>query len=453
MKTGMNIIAKISIISAGMVGFISTTANAAYFDTAPAPRCDVQINRQLRFGSEGVDVSVLQDFLNRAGYLHTTPNGHYGPATTQAVRAFQYENYIPVTGQVGPITLNAINERMCDTDLRGNTMIDSHSYYGQYGVQTGVTYVDPIDPYVRVITPQSTVPNVYTTPQNGIPTTYTAPVGNPIVPNLSTTITPGTTGGVISTNIIYSPAIGYTYGITPASGVLTITSPQSNVSYREGDTVIVSWATSNLQANGFNILLENVSTNQSRVVTSTTGNSASFVLTKELLDLVCAGACSSTNQNSYRIVITTPVRDIAGNITTLRAAIQPVTIARPFNTFGTVSLASSKTPVNSGEMFKLYVTLPSTIFNNMNPGNQYSFRIRALCPSGVTVSVAGTPCGQDFSVPYNSSYFPSEIPVMVGNSTWIRQDIPFTLTALNAQGQIVGTATTSVQVNAAPFGF
>lgn len=452
MKTGMKIIIKVGLLAITGLGFISSTASAAYFDNAPAPRCAVQLNRQLRTGSEGVDISVLQDFLNRAGYLRVVPNGHYGPATTSAVRAFQSHNFIPATGQVGPLTLNAINERMCDTDLSGDSSFDMYSTV-YTGVQTGVTYVDPTDPYVRVITPQSTTPTVYTNPQNVItPTTYSTTAGTSIIPAPSSVVTPGTSSGIVGTNIIYSPAIGYTYGITPASGVLTINSPRANVTYREGDTVTLSWSTNNLNANGFTILLENASTNQSRAVTSTTGNGASFTLTKELLDAVCGGACNPTNQNNYRIVVATAVRDIAGNVTTLRAAVQPVIILRPFNTVGPVTLTTSKTPVSSGEVFRLYANAPF-LTGVANVDGQYSFRIRAICPSGVTASVAGAPCGQDFNVPYNSSHFQSEIPVVIGNPTFFRQDVIFTLTAFNAQGQTIGTATTTVQVNAAPFGF
>lgn len=448
MKTGMKTIANVGMLALGIVGFVSTTASAAYFDNAPAPRCAIQLNRQLRFGSEGIDVSVLQDFLNRAGYLRVVPNGHYGPATRTAVRAFQASNFIPATGQVGPLTLNAINERMCDTDLRGDAMVDAYPSYGYYGGSTGVTYVDPIDPYVRVVTPPSAAPNVYTNPQSAAVTAGNqVPVVSGIAPAFSGFPIPAPASGVIGTNIIYSPSIGYTYGITPASGSLTVLSPQANASYKEGDAVRISWSTSNLNVASLTVLLENASTNQSRIVATVSGNSATFVLTKELLDAVCAGACSSANQNSYRIVITTPVRDIAGNVTTLRAAVQPVTIVRPFDAIGTISLGTSKTPVNSGEVFRLYVTVPSTV---TNPTNQYSFRIRALCPSGVTASVAGTPFGQDFLVPYNSSYFQSEVPVVIGNSTWMRQDVTFTLTALNAQGQVIGSATTTAQVNATP---
>lgn len=456
MKTGMKIITKTGILIIGMTTFMSGTAGAAYFDSAPAPHCDLQLTRQLRFGSEGVDVSVLQDFLNRAGFLRAVPNGHFGPATKTAVRAFQANNFIPSTGQVGPMTLNAINERMCDTDLRGDSLIYSSAYSsGHYGVQTGITYVDPIDPYVRVITPQSTVPNVYTNPQTPVTVAsnqVSVSTGQVQVPSGSGVVIAAPSSGVASTNIIYSPSIGYTYGITPASGSLNVLSPQSSAAYREGDTVTITWSTNNLNATAFNVLLENISTNQSRTVATVSSNSATFTLTKELLDAVCAGACSAANQSNYRIVVTTPVRDIAGNMTTLRATIHPVTIVRPFSISGTVSISASKIPVASGEVFRLYVTAPS-IVSAAIPSSQYTLRMRAFCPSGVSASIAGVPCGQDFTIPHNASYFPTDIPAMISNPTWMSQDVSFTLTAVNAQGQVFATATTTVRVNAAPFNF
>jgi hypothetical protein len=79
MKTGINNAIKTGLVALGFFGILSTTASAAYFDYAPAPKCDVQITRQLTNGSEGVEVTVLQNFLNRAGYLYATPNGHFGP--------------------------------------------------------------------------------------------------------------------------------------------------------------------------------------------------------------------------------------------------------------------------------------------------------------------------------------------------------------------------------------
>jgi len=458
MKTGI----KNSLLALGFFGILTTNAQAAYFDNAPAPRCDVQITRQLTAGSEGVEVTVLQDFLNRAGLLSVTPNGHFGPATGAAVRAFQYQNGIPGTGTVGPATRNAINERMCDTDLHG----DSLSYYGSYlntsyGV-TGVTFVDAHDPFVKVVSPVTTNPTVYVNPQNGSQSTnyntygtysnYPTPThGSPTVPVVS----PANTA-IASTNIIYSPSIGYTYGVVPVPGTLTITTPTAHAVYNEGDTVTLAWTTNNLNANGYTILLENTSTNQSKTVTTTSGNQASFTLTKELLDAVCSGACGNYNYNNnyegtYRIVVTTPLRDIAGVVSTFRAAVAPITIKRPYSFFGSVSITTNKNPVTTGDIFKLYVNIPTGAAWNANLYGQYAFKIRATCPAGVSVMIAGIPCGNDFVLPFAPTYYQSEIPASISNTSWYQQNVTFTLTVTNLAGQTIGTSQTNVTVNAAPF--
>jgi peptidoglycan hydrolase-like protein with peptidoglycan-binding domain len=459
MKTGINHIITTGLLALGFFGILANTASAAYFDYAPAPRCDVQITRQLSRGSEGVEVTVLQDFLNRAGYLNATPNGYFGPATTAAVRAFQSANYISATGTVGPATRNAINERMCDTDLRG----DSMTYYGNYssnygyGYSSGTTYVDLYDPFVKVISPVVTTPTVYTNPQNVIMPSNYSPYGTTVSNSVitSASFAPATVPGIASTNIIYSPSLGYTYGLTPATGSLTITTPVANSVYNEGDTVYLAWSTNNLNANGFNILLENTSTSQSKTVTSTTGNSASFVLSKELLDVVCAGACglnySNNYQGTFRIVVTTPIRDISGTVSTFRAAVAPITIKRPYANFGTVSITTSKTPVTSGEIFKLYVNIPTGASWNSNVYGQYSFKIRAICPAGTTASIAGVSCGNDFVIPFAPTFFQSEIPASIVNTSWYQQNVTFVLTVTNLAGQVLGTSEARVMVNAAPF--
>lgn len=471
MKTGI----KNSLMALGFLGTVllsATTASAAYFDTSAAPRCDVQINRTLQVGSEGTDVTVLQDLLNRAGNLSTVPNGHYGPATQAAVRAFQYENDLSVNGRVDSATLNAINERMCDTDLHAdsyNMYSDAYATgYSNYGENTsGVTYVDAQDPYIQVISPTVSAPSVYTNPQSYIQApnynTYGANVvsNNPIInPTASNSyiasnpvsIIPAATTNIASTQVVYSPTIGYTYGITPATGSLTITSPIANTVYNEGDAVQLAWSTNNLNATAFNIVLENSSTGQSKTILTTSNRNASFALTKDILDAVCAGACDNNQQGTFRVVITTPIRDIAGNVSTFRAAVSPITIHRPYSNYGTVSLTTSKTPVNSNELFKLYVNIPTGTFSNANTYAQYSFRIHAVCPSGVTVSIAGTPCGQDFTLPYATpTNFQSEIPASISNTSWYQQNVPFVMTVTNLAGQTIGASQVNVVANQAPF--
>jgi hypothetical protein len=67
--------------------------------------------RYLGPGDDGDDVLDLQKALAKLGLLSATPNGHYGPATTAAVQAFQAQNGISQTGNVGPLTKTALENK------------------------------------------------------------------------------------------------------------------------------------------------------------------------------------------------------------------------------------------------------------------------------------------------------------------------------------------------------
>lgn len=413
------------ILALGIIGIFvsgSTATFAGYFNNSSIYNCDSQITRYLMLGEDNDEVYTLQQILYRDGYLYATPNGYFGYATRQAVKSFQRDNGIYANGIVNEETRNALNGWSCE--IR----------YANYS--SGVTYVDQYDPYARVISPAVTAPIVYT---NNV-TTFTS----------SNEFYTPFTSQVQNTNVIYSPFTGYSYGIVPTAGSLTVSSPLQNSAYIEGDTVNLSWSTNNLNATYFTILLENVSTGQSKQVGLTSYNNFSFVLTKDVLDVVCAGSCNNNNSNSYRIVVATPVTDIAGNTSTMRAMISPISIKRPYF-FGTVSITGSKSPVNSGEIFKLYTNIPTGASWNSNIYSNYSFKIRAVCPSSVSVNIAGVPCGQDFSIPVATTYFQQEIPTSITNTTWYKQDAVFVLTVSDFSGQTIGTSQTTVSVNPAPF--
>lgn len=55
-------------------------------------------------GDRGEAVRVLQEQLIKAGYLEGEPNGYFGPYTADAVRRFQADNYLAVSGIAGPTT-------------------------------------------------------------------------------------------------------------------------------------------------------------------------------------------------------------------------------------------------------------------------------------------------------------------------------------------------------------
>lgn len=71
-------------------------------------------NSILKFGSEGSDVTFLQELLIEKGYLDCEATGYYGPLTMQAVMSFQIDYNLTVDGIAGPQTFQAL---MNDEDI------------------------------------------------------------------------------------------------------------------------------------------------------------------------------------------------------------------------------------------------------------------------------------------------------------------------------------------------
>lgn len=449
------------IAIAGFVSIFISSAldvSAGYFNNDPIIRCESQIYSTLQIGSENSQVFTLQNILASTGYLGATPNGYFGRQTKNAVQSFQISNGISPTGIVGPMTREVLNNTACGS-LSNNYSTASNYTFNPYNYTSGVTYVGANDPFVTVITPPVANPVVYTSPNSAIygtqvvtaNTNYTAGQVSATPIQMGTSYTQNQ---IASTQIVYNPASGYSYGITPASGSVTVSSPKANTYYNEGDTVFVNWTTNNLQTYNFNIVLESTISGQSRIVGTTSGNSHSFVLSRDILEAICSGTCNNNQQGSFKIVVTTPTTDIAGITSTLRAAVAPITIRRPLAN-AQVTITTSKTPVNTGEIFKLYVNVPTNTYgyNTSDTFGNYSVRLRAVCPPSVTASIAGVACGQEFVIPTSAINAQQEIPAIITNPTWYKQEVTFQVTVVNLANQIIGTAETKVLVNGSPFSF
>jgi peptidoglycan hydrolase-like protein with peptidoglycan-binding domain len=472
MKTGI-------IKSFGIIGFLGiftslvTSVSAGYFNPTPLDACNLSIVSTLSHGSQNDDVLTLQNFLYRAGYLSAYPNGYYGYGTQAAVRSFQGDNGIRMTGTVGALTRDALNERLCDSDV------------SRFGNEEGsfssgnTTYVSNYDPYVVVINAPKQNPALYSSPQAdmrgpapipaiSIPTlpvsaasnvivgsgasqgaTYTSSIATPVYG--ANGFAPAPIAPIISeagnTSIVFNPSVGYQTVINQKSGSLTFTSPYPHAIYNEGETVNLTWTTNNIKASQYTVSITNKNNRQPRTVAVTNTNSASFVLTKSLLDDLCGGICLPNDTDTFSITITSPVVDIAGNVSEFKATISPITIKRVFAVSG-MSLFVSKTPVDNNEVFKLQIQIPQTVTTSY--GN-YIYRVKAICPSNVTVSLAGTSCGVEYVLPFGQTSYSNELPVIARNTQWYKQEVKFEITASLPTGQVVGSAQTTVQINGAPF--
>ncbi|MDO8522047.1 MAG: peptidoglycan-binding protein [bacterium] len=94
----MDQLAKLQAQIAGL----STSANST-------PSSGYVFSGNLRQGQTGDVVLQLQTVLATQGFLAATPNGHFGPATTAAVKKFQAAHGLSPVGTVGPATRAALN--------------------------------------------------------------------------------------------------------------------------------------------------------------------------------------------------------------------------------------------------------------------------------------------------------------------------------------------------------
>jgi peptidoglycan hydrolase-like protein with peptidoglycan-binding domain len=75
---------------------------------APVPQSPQDQSPVLQQGSQGEAVQQVQQVLQRMGFAIGKPDGQFGPKTATAVRLFQAQAGLTVTGAVDVLTLAAL---------------------------------------------------------------------------------------------------------------------------------------------------------------------------------------------------------------------------------------------------------------------------------------------------------------------------------------------------------
>ena len=73
---------------------------------------------KLTVGSRGEEVKLLQRALNENLKLSMKADGVFGPGTLNALKRFQIENEIPVTGVYDEATYDSLNTYISDRFIR-----------------------------------------------------------------------------------------------------------------------------------------------------------------------------------------------------------------------------------------------------------------------------------------------------------------------------------------------
>jgi len=121
-----------------------------------------QVSSVMHLGSEGEYVKDLQEHLKKLGY-HVEPDGMFGRATDEAVRAFQKANGLKVDGWAGPRTLEeigqAIEKKRAAPKLEAAAAVvdevaNGDKNYSTTEIGAGVTGVAGTVTAVKVVTDQ-----------------------------------------------------------------------------------------------------------------------------------------------------------------------------------------------------------------------------------------------------------------------------------------------------------
>lgn len=101
-------------------GMSSVTAHTTQNTTQPTTQANQPAGAQtsgagsamFSIGSNNQDVVMIQEALAELGYFDQQPTGYYGDVTAAAVKSFQSDNGLPVTGSIDRTTLLAIQNAL-----------------------------------------------------------------------------------------------------------------------------------------------------------------------------------------------------------------------------------------------------------------------------------------------------------------------------------------------------
>jgi N-acetylmuramoyl-L-alanine amidase len=89
---------------------------------------NVKAHGLLTIGSQGYEVSALQEKLKKMGFFYGPVTGYYGPITQRAVADFQFKTSLTSDGIAGPATYLMLNEveqmaRVVHGEARGESYV------------------------------------------------------------------------------------------------------------------------------------------------------------------------------------------------------------------------------------------------------------------------------------------------------------------------------------------
>lgn len=126
---------KLIILSVLALVLVGNTAHAAidFSDT------------NLSLGSEGEAVMILQDFLRAEGLFSVQSTGYFGPITQTALRNYQTQNGLVVTGETDAATLAAMQADTASAEVAAKAAIERNPDQVPVGLSLTTTYLEGLD--------------------------------------------------------------------------------------------------------------------------------------------------------------------------------------------------------------------------------------------------------------------------------------------------------------------
>jgi hypothetical protein len=183
--------------------------NASYIHASTCLQLNSDLSYSMSDQSPSQSIYLLQGYLHGLGYLTATPNGHFGPSTLAAVKAFQTANGITATGYVGSLTRTSISGKTCSVGTSVNTSTNTSS--------------------VQSVSASS----------------QTCPVGYVCTANTQSTSVAASSNQTIANNVSAT---------TNTSSNMTVTSPMTGQVLSIGSSVAIRWNVS--PTSDYNIVLE-----------------------------------------------------------------------------------------------------------------------------------------------------------------------------------------------------
>ena len=103
-------------------------SNGSKYEGTVEPKPHTLGERIIRYGCEGPDVKLMQEYLVQLGYDlgRYGCDGDFGDCTDIALRAFQKDAHVDADGECGPITLETLKKAITaleDAKPEGQTVI------------------------------------------------------------------------------------------------------------------------------------------------------------------------------------------------------------------------------------------------------------------------------------------------------------------------------------------